>query len=453
MKRAAMLASALLASLALTSTAVARQSTAHRHRLTPRTVQPDQVIQWNQEMLQLLQVPGAQPATIHPTRTMAITQLAVYDAVDAIVGASRPYLLEPRAPRWASADAAAAAAAHTALLALLPSQQQAIDAKFQDSLTQIGSGPAVNVGIAVGNRAAQQILAARANDGSNVTPPAYTPLPGPGEYQLTPPGFQQPVFTHWGGVRPFALDTASQFRPPPPPAVTNPRYTDDFNEVKSLGELNSATRSANQTEIGKFWGAGPVQNVWNQIAQMAGLTFGNSLAQNARMFALLDTSLADGVIALYDAKYAYHRWRPVTAIQAAANDGNPDTAGDPNWTPLANTAPDPSYPGAHAEISQSAAIALRQFFGTDRLVFSLSTPSLPGVVRSFESFSQAADEASASRIFAGQHFRYDEDAGQALGDEVGTFVSDTVARPVTHGRFHHPRHELKDRGRSRRHRR
>jgi hypothetical protein len=214
--------------------------------------------------------------------------------------------------------------------------------------------------------------------------------------------------------------------------VTSPQYTTDFDEIKSLGQNTSTTRSAEQTDIGRFWGAAPVQNVWNQIAQTAGLSFDNSLEQNARMFALLDTSLADGVIALYDAKYAYHRWRPVTAVRAADDDGNPDTAGDVNWTPLAVTALDPSYVGAHAEISQSAATTLRDFFGTDRADFSLTNPTLPGIVRSFHSFSQAADEAAASRIYAGQHFRYDEDAGQALGDEVGDFVFDTLLGPVPH---------------------
>src|SRR5207245_5433758 len=171
-----------------------------------------------------------------------------------------------------------------------------------------------------------------------------------------------------------------------------------------------------------------------QIAQTAGLSFHNSLEQNSRMAALLDTSLADGVIALYDSKYAYHRWRPVTAVQAADNDGNPDTTGDPNWTPLAVTALDPSYAGAHAEISQSAATTLRDFFGTDRLDFSLTNPSLPGIVRSFQSFSEAADEAAVSRIYAGQHFRYDEDAGQAPGDQVGDVVFDSILRPVAPGR-------------------
>ena len=413
----------LCASLSLPIAGLARASSSS---------QPDQVIQWNRTLLQILQTPGAQPATVHPTRSMAIVHLAIYDAVNAIVGGHAPYL-GVHAPRSASPDAAAAAAAHTALLLLFPNQQSVIDAQFRDSLSQVGTGAAVRQGIRVGNTAAFAILAARTDDGSDTTPPAFVPESGPGEYQLTPPNFQPPVFTNWPDVRPFALESASQFRPAPPPEVTSARYTTDFDEVKSLGQDSSTTRSTDETDIGRFWGAAPVQNVWNQVAQMAGLSFDNSLEQNARMFALLETSLADGVIAFYDAKYTYHRWRPVTAVRAADTDGNPDTAGDPNWTPLATTALDPSYVGAHAEISQSAATTLRDFFGTDRLDFSLTNPNLPGIVRSFQSFSQAADEAAASRIFAGQHFRYDEDAGQALGDQVGDFVFDHILGPTPHG--------------------
>ena len=423
MTKTLLTAALLCASLSLQGTAPANASS--------DASQPDQVIQWNRTLLQILQTPGAQPATIHPTRSMAIVHLAIYDAVNAIMRGHAPYLAL-HAPRSASPDAAAAAAARTALLALFPNQQSVIDAKFQDSLSQIGGGAHVREGIRVGKEAANAILAARADDGSDGTPPVFVPQSGPGEYQLTPPDFKQPVFTNWSDVRPFALETGDQFRPPPPPAVSIARYTTDFDEIKSLGEKSSTTRSAEQTDIGRFWGAAPVQNVWNQIAQMAGTSFDNSLEKNARMFALLDTSLADGVIALYDSKYAYHRWRPVTAVQAADDDGNPDTMGDPNWTPLAVTALDPSYVGAHAEISQSAATTLRDFLGTDRLDFSLTNPSLPGVVRSFQSFSQAADEAAVSRIYAGQHFRYDEDAGQALGDQVGDVVFDSILRPVAH---------------------
>ena len=424
----------LLATVSFSAVANARPAPKHAVPGGRDSSQPDQVIQWNQTLLQLLQTPGGQPATVHPTRSMAITQLAVYDAVDAIEGGYAPYLRQHPAPRAASPDAAAAAAAHTVLLALFPSQQPAIDAKYQDSLSQIGGGAHVRQGIRVGTDAAEAILAARANDGSAATPPTFTAQAGPGEYQLTPPSFQQPVFTHWAAVQPFALRAADQFRPPAPPSVTSSRYTADFNEVKSLGDVNSATRTPEQTQIGQFWGAAPVQNVWNQIAQTAGMAHHNTLAQNARMFAVLDTSVADGVIALYDSKYAFHRWRPVTAVRAADTDGNPDTAGDPMWTPLATTALDPSYAGAHAEISTSAATALRAFFGSDRQDLSLTNPTLPGVTRGFQSFSQAAEEASLSRIYAGQHFRYDEDAGQALGGRVGDFVSTHILGPVGHGR-------------------
>jgi hypothetical protein len=423
MKRSAAIASIVLTSLAVTGTSLARQSERHHRRATPRSAtQPDQVIQWNQELLKLIQVPGAQPATIHPTRTLAITQLAVYDAVSAIGRGHRTFLFHFRAPGDASPDAATAAAARTALLALLPSQQPAIDAFYQASLAQIGSGRDVERGIRVGEEVANAILAARANDGATVTPTPYTPQPGPGEYQLTPPGFAPAGFTQTAHVTPFVLSDASQFRPAAPPALTSSRYATDFNEVKSLGELASTTRTADQTAIGRFWGAAPIWIVWNQIAEQAGASFQNSLRRNARMFALLDTTLADGAIALYDAKYAYHRWRPITAI-TATDQGNPTTISDPNWVPLANTANDPSYPGAHAEFSQAASTVLSDFFGTGNFAFSL-TSATTGITRSFDSFSGAADEASASRIYAGQHFRYDEDAGQALGQQVANFAVD-----------------------------
>jgi PAP2 superfamily len=423
MKRIAVLAVTVIASLSLVASSVAHTSRRHRHAVDSST-QPDQVIQWNQELQRVLVAPGAQPAAIHPTRTLAITQIAVYDAVNGILRGGEPLVVDARGPRGASPDAAAAAAARTALDALLPTQQPAIDAFFQASLAQLGSGERVERGLRFGERVADAVLAARANDGAAATAPAFTPGTGPGEYQLTPPAFAAAGFTQTSHVTPFVLESASQFRPAPPPALTSPRYAADFSEVHSLGELNSTTRTADQTAIGKFWGAAPIWIVWNQIADQAALGFGNSLAQNARLFALVDTTLADGAIALYDAKYAYHRWRPITAI-TAPDQGNPNTTADPNWVPLANTANDPSYPGAHATFSQAAATALQDFFGTDVFSFSLTNPSV-GISRDFTSFSQAADEASASRIFAGQHFRYDEDAGQALGAQVGDFVLDNA---------------------------
>jgi hypothetical protein len=438
-KRIAIVASAatFVMGLGLAAIASARTfGTRHRAAQTPvASAVPDQVIQWNEELQKVLVAPGAQPASIHPTRTMAITQIAVYDAVNGIVGGGQPFLVDIRGPRGASADAAAAAAARTALDALLPSQQPAIDAFYQTDLTQLGSGPPVKQGIRYGTLVANAVVAARANDGANATPPVFTPLAGPGEYQLTPPSFAPAGFTQTAHVKPFVLESTSQFRPGPPPSLNSREYAQDFNEVQSLGELNSTTRTPDQTAIAKFWGAAPVWVVWNQVADQAGIGFGNNLEQNAQVFALLDTTLADSAIALYDAKYAYHRWRPVTAI-TAANQGNPNTTADPNWVPFANTANDPSYPGAHADFSQSAATVLEDYFGTDRFSFSLSNAGV-GITRSFTTFSGASQEASESRILAGQHFRFDENAGQTLGTQVADFA----VRHTFRGR---DRHEGRD---------
>ncbi len=425
---------ALLASFATAAIASGRGSR-HRHDAgragLALDAPPDQVLQWNQELQKVLVAPGAQAASIHPSRTLAITQIAVYDAVNGILGGGEPLVVDLRGPRSASPDAAAAAAARTTLDALLPTQQPAIDAFFQSSLAEVGSGERVERGIRFGTQVAEAVLAARANDGATATPPVFIPATGPGEYQPTPPAFAPAGFTQTSRVTPFVLGSASQFRPAPPPALTSAQYAADWGEVKSLGELTSTTRTADQTAMGRFWGAAPIWIVWNQIADQAAVGFGNSLEQNARLFAQLNTTLADSAIALYDAKYAFHRWRPITAITAPGQ-GNNITVADPNWVPLANTANDPSYPGAHATFSQAAATVLEDFFGTDVFSFSLTNQSV-GITRSFTSFSAASNEAFDSRIFAGQHFRYDEQAGQTLGSQVADFVVDHALLPTHEG--------------------
>jgi membrane-associated phospholipid phosphatase len=201
-----------------------------------------------------------------------------------------------------------------------------------------------------------------------------------------------------------------------------------FDEVKSLGEINSNTRTQEQTLIGNFWN-GNIQDFWNEIAQAAALEHHLNLVQSARLFALLNISLADTVIAFFDAKYTYQLWRPVTAIQAAGTDGNPSTAPDPDWIPLTTkTAPDPAYPGAHSAISAAGAEVLRFYFG-DRFTFDVTSESLQGVTRHFIRFSAAAQEAGLSRIYAGQHFRTDHIAGKRLGRQVAESVVDTVLLP------------------------
>jgi hypothetical protein len=218
--------------------------------------------------------------------------------------------------------------------------------------------------------------------------------------------------------------------------LTTDEYTDAFNEIESLGIENSTTATADEALTGRFWN-GAIQNYWNEITQTAARTHNLRTADSARLFALLNFSLADGVIAFYDAKYTYNFWRPVTAIRAAGTDGNPETLPNPGWLPeVGKTAPDPSYPGAHAVLSAAAAEVLRAFFRRDHLDFDVTSEVLPGVVRSFQSFSAAAEEATLSRVFAGQHFRFDLTAGSRLGRDVADTVVDNLltAREKDEGR-------------------
>jgi PAP2 superfamily len=282
-------------------------------------------------------------------------------------------------------------------------------------------------GVDVGQAVAEEILAARANDGSSASLLPFTPGSNPGDYQLTPPAFAQPVFTHWRFVKPFALRQADQFRPPPPPALTSPRYAAAINEVQALGAAQGSTRTADQTQIGLFWNP-PIWATWNRIAQSAALGHDGSLSDHARAFAALNLTLADSVIAFYDGKYTYRLWRPVTAIRNADTVGNADTVADPNWTPLSATAPDPSYPGAHGTISAAGAAVLSSIYGND-FDFTVTSPALPGVERTFASFSQAAEEASVSRIYNGNHTRADQVAGEDLGRDIAGFVTQNFLAP------------------------
>ena len=384
------------------------------------------VLQWNRALLVIVRTPGAQPATIHPTRSFAIMHAAIYDAVNAIDKTHKSYFVNLRGvSQSASQDAAAAAAAHEVLVGLYPQFQAMLDAQLQQSLAQIPDGAHKADGIILGQIAADGILALRSNDGSNAPPIPYVFGNAPGDYQSTPPNFpQQPQFTHWSHVTPFALKRADQFRPGPPPDLTSERYATVFNQVKSLGIANSTAATADQALTGRFWN-GAIQNYWNEITQTVAMERNLTTAENARLFALLNLTFADGVIAFYDAKYVYNLWRPVTAIRAADTDNNPETLPDPNWLPeTTNTAPDPSYPGAHAVISAAGASVLISFFDSDHFDLTVTSEVLAGVTRSFTRLSAAEEEATLSRIFAGQHFRSDLTVGQRLGRNVADFVVD-----------------------------
>jgi hypothetical protein len=425
-KLSPVLATLVSATLAVGSTGVALADSAGRHDgaaearagLGPQSAAI--VVAWNRELLHIVQIPGAQPATVHQTRSYALLHAAIYDAVVSITRDGRPYLVSVDATRGARPDAAAAAAGHATLAALYPAMKPELDRLLADQLRMIPGGRARTRGVEVGNKVAALLIAARSDDGSAVTPAPFVAGTRPGDYRATPPNFPSPVFSGWGNVAPFVLRNGAQFRPAPPPALSSAAYARAINEVKSLGQDTSATRTAEQTVIGKFW-APPIWNTWNAIADDAAIAHHANLERTAAMFAALNLTFADSAIAMYDAKYHYQLWRPVTAIRLADTDGNPATVGDPTWAPLAVTAADPSYPGAHSTISAAGATVLSAFFG-DRDDIQVSSSALPGVVRTFDRYSDVATEAGLSRIFAGQHTRVDHRAGKLLGSDVAHFV-------------------------------
>ena len=382
------------------------------------------VVDWNRELLAIEQS-GAQPATVHPTRSFALLQAAVYDAVVSVTHDGAPYAFEVVAPSGARPDAAADQAAHDVLVALFPSFGPQLDSMLTKELAEIPSGPARDAGLAAGARVATLMLALRAHDGSTNPPPLFVPGSEPGDYQVTPPNTgRQPVFTGWGSVTPWVLETGARFRPAPPPALTSAAWAEAIDEVHRLGggQGTPSARSADQTQIGLFW-APPIWNTWNEIANGQLTARHSSLETASHVLADLDFTVADSVIALYDAKYTYTFWRPITAIRAGTPDNPAVDAADPSWNPLTPTALDPSYPGAHATVSEAAAKVLTEFLGprVDITVHS-DAAGFANVTRSFASFQAAADEASLSRILAGQHTVIDEAAGTDLGRNVADAV-------------------------------
>jgi uncharacterized protein (TIGR03118 family) len=392
----------------------------------------DAVIQWNQAVLTAIR--HDKPTIGFVTRDLAIVHTAIYDAVTAIDHTSAPLLVRSAgAPADASPVAAADAAGLVTASALFPNDTAVFQATYQSVLAGVPDGQGQTDGIAVGTAVGEQVLIARANDGSN-TVVNYTPGTAPGDWRPTPAAFAPAQTPQWPGVTPFALNSGSQFRPGPPPALTSPEYTAAFNEVKDLGSINSTDRTPAETDVAHFWegkaGTPQIAGYWNEIAESAALSQGNTLDQNARLFAQLDVTLADETIAFFDAKYTYNRWRPVTAIQLAGEDGNPATVADPNWLPLNNTANHPSWVSAHGGISGAASATLASFFGTDHISFSLTSEDLKGETHSFSSFSAAATEAENSVVWSGNHFRFDVTAGDAQGRSVARFIDHNFFKPL-----------------------
>ena len=351
------------------------------------------------------------------------------------MAATVSYAIKPSSANpSASPEAAAIAAAYNVLKGVFPAQQSFLDGAYANSLAAIPNGQSKNDGIAIGAEVAQGILALRADDVLGTVIP-YTFGTGPGVYQATPPAFGFPILEDLAHLKPFTLLSPSQFRADGPPALHSRRWTRDFNETKSLGALNSATRTLDQTQLALFYtenGMTFYTRIFRDFAAAQGL----SLADNARLFARLQLGLVDGLIAVFDSKYHFNFWRPVTAIRAGDTDDNTLTEADPGWTPLAVTPPHPEYPSAHSVASGMTAETLRSFFHTKKITIQFtSTVPNSGPPRLLKSTNEITDQVIQARICGGMHFRTANEDGVKMGKEVARWIARNYFRRL-HDDFH-----------------
>ena len=376
-------------------------------------------------------------------RNMAMVHAAIYDAVNSVERGYRPYHLMVAAAPGTSVEAAAAQAAYQVLMNLYPAQEAKLKAALFTSLSAVPTGFAKQAGIALGMSVGDSMVALRQNDHASDLMP-YTPSDGPGKWRPTSPDFTPAYTPGWGHVTPFAMTHGAQFRPAAPPALTSTDYTVAFNQVKELGSKNSATRTAEQTQIGIFWGydrlgMGPPTILYNQIIESIATSQRNTILENARLFALANIAMADAGIVSWDAKYEYNYWRPITAIREADSDANPNTIADLLWEPMGapggGIVPDftpsfPAYTSGHAAFGAAAFRILAAFYGTDLMDFVIGSDELPGIFRSFDSFSDAAEENAQSRIYLGIHWDFDKTFGISTGNAVADYVFATELQQV-----------------------
>jgi PAP2 superfamily len=377
----------------------------------------------------LLEASAVMPGGVPPmeeSRTYAMAFSAAHDALNAIDRRYKPYLSDLQAP-GANADAAVASAVSTVLKTNLPSQAVALDAAYTAALARLPDGSAKAAGVTLGQQTAQAILGARATDGSGNAQGSYVPAQTPGAYQFTPP-FDFAAFVNWGAVKPFAIASGNQFRTAAPFVLTDPDYTADFNEVKALGDAHSTTRTADQTQIARFW----LENTplsWQRIAMQLAADKRLNGWDQMRLYALLQVAEADAYVASFDSKYFYSFWRPITAIRAAATDGNPDTTADAAWISLEPAPPIPDHASGHAAAAGAGAAVLEAVFSAP-VTFAHESASLPGVTRHFVGIAQAEQEIGASRVYLGFHFRRAVSQGLKQGHQVGSWVVQHAMGPA-----------------------
>jgi hypothetical protein len=385
----------------------------------------DVITDWNAIVRTSIAAESAQAQS----RYAAIAHLAIFEAVNAITQDYKPYLGSITPAPGASPQAATAAAAHHVLRYYYPLNAAALDAALMDSLARIPDGTAKVNGITVGQSAGSAMIAKRANDGSSPAMP-YTPMTGAGFWQPTPPAFMPGSFLHWGKMTPFGLQRPDQFRSPPPPPLTSAEYRRDYNEVKAVGGVGSDQRLLDRANVSRFASmTSPVQ-LFNSVAVQLATAQGTSLSENARMFALLNMAIADATIAVFDSKYFYNYWRPVTAIRAGNTDPNPKTEGDPNFNTFINTPPYPSYPSGYGGLAAAGRYILERFFGSTQHSIKLSLPALPGVTLEYTKIRQLTDDIADARVYGGIHFRFDQDEAEVLGLNVAQYVKQNNLRCV-----------------------
>ena len=384
----------------------------------------NQAIVWNSIALQAVRNAAIQAP--NSARDLAIVAISVYDAVNAVDLKYASYGdVTAQVSGRTSAAAAAAAAAETALAGLFPQQSATLTAELSATMAAIPASKGRDLGVALGTSVANQILASRANDGSNVTV-QYVPGTGPDSWVPTPPAYKPAVDPQWGAVTPFALSSGSQFQPPPPPSITSVEYAQEVNQVETLGGTTSSVRTAAETASARFWsdlaGTFDPPGHWNQITEIAAIKAQSNLEDSARAFALVDIALADAGIEAWGVKYTYNTARPVTIIRDGADGLNPAITADPTWSPLWATPAFPSYISGHSTFSAAAAAVLDSLYGTH---FSFTDPGDPTenlTPENFTSFDAAAQAAGMSRIYGGIHFMSDNLDGLLVGGEVGQYV-------------------------------
>jgi hypothetical protein len=356
-------------------------------------------------------------------RGMALLHVAMFEAVNAIEGRYRPYKSSLVTDRNTSREAAAAVAGHEILVALYPGQRTALDAMLANALAIVGEGPAKQRALLLGRKAAGDLLALRAADGSDAGE-RWRPITQPGVYIPT----TLPVGSVVGAIQPWVMSSAAQFRPAPPPALTSETWTRDFNEIREVGGLDSKVRSAEQTAIGKFWyltGSRTYNPIVRQVVEAKKL----DLVDCARVYALASLAAADSFTAVFEAKYHFNFWRPVTAIRNADMTGNPATPRDGTWLPLGETPMHPEYPCAHCISAAAVASVLATLVGDEVGEITVTSAAAPGVTRRWTKLSDYRDEVANARIWAGFHYRFSTEAGRDMGRKIGELTVATQLLP------------------------